>query len=422
MDAEVLEVPAVDSAAETQSDTPAETETTVETKTEGKKETLDSTKETKQETAETKPAVNAELAGRAKSAVAKVGELFDALKNFAGTNVLSESAEAEIDEVKALITEVAEGKFSGANEAHTKEITDLKSEVAAVEASDKLLYATDRASHRTLAENIRTDIQNENGDLAAYHDFAGAVIDDLKTAEPEAFWKNVGTPLFQEALRGSGFVNAVSTLVDAFNSKDNKAAGSTLQKIVDYINRLDETAADTKREAPDTKVMEQQTAISTEALRSARSVFTKIVLPMFNTNPALKALDADDKQDLSVALLREYRAQMSSDTMFQKTMKALWKDPAKNKVELLKTHNEKLNKIAKTVVDKVLKTRYPKSVATAGSTASGTFIKTPQGKALWLTKKPEDLDRTVKGADVLEIAGRGYRKGSQQLVAWRKPI
>jgi hypothetical protein len=89
---------------------------------------------------------------------------------------------------------------------------------------------------------------------------------------------------------------------------------------------------------------------------------------------------------------------------------------------------ERVQALAQEAMQKTLDTWYPNGLslretkAAKPAASKGTYRNIAEGQALVVKTKPQNLDRTVKHSDLMEIRGCGYAvvNGKHQLVSWRK--
>lgn len=402
--------PVVTPAAETSIEKP-------ETQVEGKVESA------KAEPAKDEPKADeakSELTAKAPEVIAK--SVHSALQEFMKEHPTPEGKAKLVEINKAvgeLYQQVAEAKAASkdVNEVVTsaKELQDL------VQASDELVYAGDPQ----IVSNIYEDILATNGSAESFDKLVPAFLDKLKETNPKAYYEQHVAPVYQHALKETGMVDAVRGLIKAYNAGDQASLRAGIEGIAKHISEVSGKVEQHKVDAEKATFAKEHSA-ARAALEADMSLDVKKSLgaalgPVLNSTE-LGQYPRETLVELSRYILREAEHRLDTDAVFNKTLGRLYKEkgPEAAKAENLK----KIQDIAKDVVNDVVHQIYPnlgkRSAKSEAPTA--TYVETAEGKALVVKSKPAKLDRTVKRADILEIAGRGYTtiNGKRTLVSWRK--
>ena len=132
---------------------------------------------------------------------------------------------------------------------------------------------------------------------------------------------------------------------------------------------------------------------------------------------------------------------LKSDNAYQAQMKSLWAAKTPDRAKIEEYHKARVESIAADIVRNTVQKMYPgyaKGGAAAGriaakvakttATAKVEATATAAGKPIYVAQKPgrdaldmEHVDKHGKPDAIMEmIAGRGYLKGSNKWVTWRK--
>jgi hypothetical protein len=300
-------------------------------------------------------------------------------------------------------------------------VTNAKELQELVQASDELVYAGDPQ----IVSNIYEDVVAQNGNAEAFDKLVPAFVDKLKETNPKAYYEQHVAPIYQHALESTGMVDAVRGLIKAYNTGDQVSLRAGIESIAKHLQEVGSKVEQHKVDAEKATLAKEQNA-ARATLERDMSLDVKQSLGAA-LGPVLKSTELgqyprETLVELSRYILKEAERRIDTDAAFNKTLEKLYKEKG---AEAVKAENlKKIQSIAKSVVDDVVKQVYPnlgkRSASAEAPTA--TYIDTAEGTALVVKSKPAKLDRTVKRADVLEIAGRGYTtiNGKRTLVSWRK--
>src|SRR5580658_3814144 len=395
-----------------------ETKTAPEVEAEAKP---DAKAENENKTEEKKPDAKAEGVKVEAEALPSAKTIHETLKDF--YKEATPEGKAKLQALNSQISELFSAHKEALSASNDVEavVTNAKELQELVQASDELVYA----GNPQIASNIYEDILATNGNTEAFEKLVPAFVDKLKETNPDKYYSEHVLPAYSHALEQTGMVEAVRGLIESYNVGDQKALRDGIAGIAKHLSEVGSKVEQHKVDAEKATLAKEQSA-ARATLEKDMSLDVKKSLGAA-LGPVLKSTELgqyprETLVELSRYILKEAKRRIDTDAAFNKTLEKLYKEKG---AEAVKAENlKKIQSIAKSVVDDVVKQVYPnlgkRSASAEAPTA--TYIDTAEGKALVVKSKPAKLDRTVKRADVLEIAGRGYTNinGKRTLVSWRK--
>jgi hypothetical protein len=350
----------------------------------------------------------------------------EALKAFMGENPTAEG-KAKLQEINKavgqLYKQVAEAREDSAN---VREISTAAQELSTtVEATDQLLYNShDSASAKELIQNIWDDV-NANSTPQAYEGFCSAAIERLKESHPEAYYKNVIAPVYQDSLQQTGMVDAVRGLINAFNAGDQRAMRTVISNIAKHVEEIRGLGEKHKTESATAKLTADKTQAA-EAYRTERmAVCDKTMNEQLGGafKPILNSTTLGQQpHEAQLAVAREIRSNALKAMNADKTYVKLINDAfnSRNTVEVERLYRTKMSHVKDKAVQDAISRLYPNGLEKRAAVApKGTCADFKEGRFLMVKSKPADLDMARKNAGTLSIAGRGYRKDGSA-VCWRR--
>jgi hypothetical protein len=338
-------------------------------------------------------------------------------------------------EAKALLSEIAGG--SADLKTVREQWSTTKETLDAIAESDSLLYE----GSPQVVENIVSDLKTENK-LEALGKLAGHFLDAARKETPDAF-VSLQRGLLIDSLYESGFPQGINALSAALKSGDITQAKSIVRDVVKWFTS--EQSADDKRRATlqdqakrqETKKRESESRYQTLQRETAKqSVSLSNValgreLKAFLQTESGKSLARPALEELAHSIKAELYTRLETDETYEKTISKLLRTG--NKEKALEYHSQTLKRLAKDVVEKVTKTRYPDRPRPVPAKKAPVPAKT-NSAPVYVSERPKDLVRTrivVNGKEylpsdleMLQIArGQGFVKGSNgqyRLVSWRK--
>ncbi len=297
-----------------------------------------------------------------------------------------------------------------------------------VSNTDQLLYdSADPAKASELVQNIWNDVQ-ENATPEAFTGFAVSTLDKLKAEAPDAYYKHVVLPSYQHALETTGVVSCVKYLIGAYNQGDKTALREGIAALAAHLEEVQGKSGELTKAAETAKATREQTAY-TDTVRSECETLLnkglgKALSPILN-GTELGTYERDVQLTVAREMRQEFSKRLQADKPYWDALNAAY--AKHDSVRIKQLYSTKVNSLADDVTKTVIARIYPNGlekragkVTVKASAAKQMIIKTPLGDAVYVSAKPKDLDREARGAGAAEIAGYGYRKGSKQLITWKK--
>lgn len=364
-------------------------------------------------------AVRVELSKKAPQVLAK--NVHDSLKAFMAEHPSPEGVAKlrEInDAVAVLYQQVADAKGTASD---IKEVVEsAESLQAAVNSSDEMLYRADPE----LINNILEDVKATNGNLYSFAKLGVSWIEKMQTECPAEFTRDIQIPIFQSALQESGVVDSIRDLIKNHNSGDAAGLRKTISALRDYVQELGSVTEKRTQEIESDKATVANEKYHTEQKDACDVRLNQSLAVPFKTMVSTtEASTFTRPQLLAIASEARKTAQtmISQDQLYVRLLNQAY--AAKNTAEIERLHSVKVNAVAAEAVKKAVATLYPRGlspkVAKAAASPKGTYSEFKEGRFLNVKDKPQDLDMSVKGADIMFIAGRGVRKDGTKVV-WRK--
>jgi hypothetical protein len=127
-------------------------------------------------------------------------------------------------------------KLSGGDES-------ARSQLEAVKATDELLYSGDSESHRELADNIRTDLQNQDADTAnaTFASLTSHLLANMKENDPEGYVAHQRDE-FLTTSESVKLIESINSLSELLHSGDVAGAKKLLGNVIGFFR--DEIAAE----------------------------------------------------------------------------------------------------------------------------------------------------------------------------------
>lgn len=378
-----------------------------------------------------------------------VKELHGAYERWAAAKAVFPKGVAEMQEAKEFIETV------GGHEGFEK----MRDTVAAIEASDTLLYAGDAQLTAQIVEDLKGQ-----GKLDALGKIAPSFLDAVKENDPKGYAAAIA-PHFLSGLQ-SAEVPQVFDAVTASLAKGTPEGYAEAKRIIDgasaWYKNLQSQAEKAKTDAvnPDRLKLEEdrktflkeQEAFKTNQTQEFKNGVAKESqsgdnrtlgkhLGVFLKAPYFKEFSRDSLQPLAREIQNSLWGTLKADKNYQAQMAALWGAKSPDKAKLLEYHRQKVDSISERIVRSAVQTMYPgyakggtavaRVAAVAGKKATDAKVTAQSiatGKPVYVAQKPSwdalDMEHKDKNgkpdAQLLFIAGKGYMKGSNRFVTWRK--
>jgi hypothetical protein len=333
----------------------------------------------------------------------------------------------------------------------------LTDKSAAADASDAKLY--DPEQNASLIEDVVEDLRAQ-GKLGNLGTLTSAMLDAAQKNDKEGYDKAIAGHFYSE-LVANNFNGALATLVDALNDPDPAKAIAAAKQIVLGQNGMkawfDKQTADNKKateavvsperkqlDAERAKFLKEQTdfktnqteafknSVASATEKSNNTLLGKSLAPFLKME-FFKGYGKENLMPLGNTIKNNLYAALKSDKAYQAQMKAMWSAATPDRAKIEEYHKARVESLAPELVRSTVQSMYPsysRGGAAAGRVAAAADKKTVQtkveqtataaGKPVYVAVKPKDLDRERKGWEIEEINGRGYLKGSNKWVTWRR--
>jgi hypothetical protein len=402
------------------SDLPANKEKTAETKVEETKADEGKTGTQAGEKTESKIV----KAGDPKATATKIHET---LKAFAAERPTPEGKAKliEINEaVGALTKQLLEAHATAKDVA---EVVKASEELETlVSNTDQLLYdSADPAKAAELVQNIWDDVQ-ENATPEAFTGFAVSALNKLKAAAPADYYKHVVLPSYHHALETTGMVDAVRSLIGAYNKDDKASLREGIAALAKHLEEVSGKATEYTKTQEAAKASKEQETYTSSVRSECETLLNKGLGKALS--PILKGTELGTYgRDVQLTVAKEMRQEffkrIQENKPYWDALNAAYakRDTARIKQLYSAKVNNLADEVTKTVIDRMYPNGLEKRSAKdkAAAAVKGEYVDFAEGKFLRVKSKPSDLDMTVRKADTMLIAGRGVRKDGTK-VCWRK--
>lgn len=383
-----------------------------------------------------------------KATLAAVKELHGSLERWAAAKTVFPGGVAEMQKAQAFLNEISgnpKGGLQAAQDAwvRSQELTTQ------IHDSDQLLYAGDGK----LVANIVEDLKSE-GRIDALGKLAPAFLDALKANDEAGYYKSFA-PHFLEGLRSAGIPESVNGLWRALQAGNVEEAKGLVKGIGKWFTELDQRTEASKTDplqaerdalAKEKQTFEQgkATEVGNGIARAADKENNALLgadLKHFLVMPFFKGFSRENLTPLANQIKSDLFAELKADTAYQTHMKSLWLKPKENATKIAEYHKQKVQGMSERIVRSAVQRMYPgysKGGSAAGRIANAAAAKASgaaanakaiaTGRPVYIAQKPEwsqlDMEHKDKNgkddAQLLYIAGKGFLKGSNRFVTWRR--
>jgi hypothetical protein len=341
-------------------------------------------------------------------------------------------------------------------------LESLQGVKAAAEASDAKLY--DPEKNAELISDVVEDLKAQ-GKLENLGNLTSSILDAAKEHNEKGYYKAFA-PHFLSGLEMVNIPGALSGLQNALSDPDPVKALAAAKKISGdlstWYKELDETNKKAKDAvvSPERKQLDADRAAflkdqesfksnqSTEFKNSIAATCEKhnnkslgTQLKDFLRMPFFQGFGRENLMPLGNTIKTTLYETLKADHAYQAQMKALWGAKTPDRAKIEEYHNARVDSVASEIVRSTVQRMYPgyaKGGAAAGriaakvaKTTAATKVETAAavaGKPLYVATKPgrdslnmDHLDSHGKPDAIMEmIAGRGFLKGTNKWVTWRK--
>jgi hypothetical protein len=347
----------------------------------------------------------------------------------------------------------------GGHEGYEK----LTGTVQAAEASDGKLY--DPEKNAELINDVVEDLKAQ-GKIGNLKTLTKSMLEASKTNLSKEEFYSVYAPHFLDGLREAKFGPVVGALSKVLSDPDPaKAIAAAKEIAADMKSFYDELeneqkAAKTEELSPERKklnderaaFLKQQEDFKTNQTKEFQNSVASVCEKANNTTlgadlghylklPFFTGFTRANLTPLGNMIKTDLYATLKADSAYQTQMKAMWGAKTPDRAKIEEYHKARVASISADVVRNAVQRMYPgynKGGAAAGRVAAAAVKKTEQakveqkavatGQPIYVAQKPsrESLDMDHKDAkgkpDAIMnmIAGRGWLKGSNKYITWRK--
>ena len=324
----------------------------------------------------------------------------------------------------------------------------LQGTVAAAEASDAKLYDPEQSA--SLVEDVVADLKSQ-GKLGNLGSLTSAMLDAAKANDETGYYKSFA-PHFLGALEMVNMPGAIEGIVKALGDPDPAKAVAAAKGIADGMkNWYDGLAAENKKTkesvvSPERKQLDadraaflkqqedfktnQTTEFKNSVAKTCESINNKTLgseLGPFLKREFFKGFGRENLIPLGNTIKANLFATLKADNAYQAQMKAMWGAKTPDRAKIEEYHKARVASIAKDIVRDTVQRMYPgyaKGGAAAGRVAAATEKKeavakveqkaAATGKPIYVAQKPawDSIDWERDPKQLLYITGKAVLKGS----------
>jgi hypothetical protein len=329
--------------------------------------------------------------------------------------------------------------------------------VEMAKAYDAKLYAGDG----TLIDDVVSDLKAQGEGVLdkALPKLTSKMLSSLQKESPAGFAR-VALPFMVSQLREAGFTGAVNDLYRLATASGDKNIIAKTKALGEWFNELQNGIQTQEQEEERQEEQgwrqekaqhetQQQQEVKNAIARTADSFNNKELgkrLGVYLKTPFFKGFGRENLMPLGNGIKAELYSTLKADKNYQDQMRAMMAAAKPDDKKIQELHRATVQVLAEGVVRRVVQRMYPtastggaaagriaaKAAATSaaagtGSTVTKAQLEAPGGpklpKPIYVAQKPKNLDRTIKGWEIMEINGKGLvpnGKGGWSHVTWRK--